>query len=68
MIEKYELGIAVYLLQLVFFAGGAWMVVRQMRRDVNGLGQKYGRVAALLVRWADTPEKREQAAKVIEGK
>jgi hypothetical protein len=55
------------LAQLVFFGGAQWFQLRQVRRDVNGLGQKFGRVTALLVRQADTPEKREQVAKVIEG-
>jgi hypothetical protein len=34
--------------------------------DVNGLGRKYYRVIALLIRWADTDEKREQLAQVVE--
>lgn len=69
---KYELATpAIQLLlalgQFAFLAGGAWMVMRQTRRDVNGLGQKVRRMQALLVRQADTPEKREHAAAVIEG-
>jgi hypothetical protein len=32
--------LAVQALQLAFFAGGAWFLVRQMRRDLNGLGAK----------------------------
>lgn len=57
----------VWLASSAFSVGVAWMVLRQVRRDVNGLGRKFGRVTALLVRQADTAEKREHVAKVIEG-
>lgn len=39
-----------------------------LRKDVNGLGRKYSRMLALLVRWADTDEKRDQIAELIEPK
>lgn len=59
--------LTIFLAEIIFLAGGAWVVLRQVKRDVNGLGQKFARMQALLVRWADTPEKRDQAARVIEG-
>ncbi len=40
--------------------------LEKSRSDVNGLGKKYGRVVALLIRWADTAEKREQIAEMVE--
>jgi len=30
------------LLSLAFGAGGAWFLIRQSRKDVNGLGRKLG--------------------------
>jgi hypothetical protein len=32
--------IAIALFELAFFAGGIYFLVRQTRKDVNGLGQK----------------------------
>lgn len=49
-------------------AGGYLMVIRYGLRDVNGLGRKYGKIVALLIRWADTDEKRKQVADLVEGK
>lgn len=40
--------------------------LEKSRADLNGVGKKYGRVVALLIRWADTPEKREQLAQCVE--
>jgi hypothetical protein len=54
----------------IFGAGIGWATMRsqvqKLRGDVNGLGKKYGRVVALLIRWADTEEKREQLARTVE--
>jgi hypothetical protein len=54
----------------VFGAGGVFtamrMKIQKTERDVNGLGKKYGRLVALLIRWADTEEKREQLAQTVE--
>lgn len=54
----------------VFGAGVAYATMRQKiekaRTDVNGLGKKYGRLVGLLIRWADTDEKREQLAQAVE--
>ncbi|MGO9640507.1 MAG: hypothetical protein ACLP1Y_04265 [Candidatus Acidiferrales bacterium] len=59
--------IVVGVLQAAFTAGIAWAVLRQVRRDVNGLGKKHERLTALLIRWADSDKKREQIARAIEG-
>ena len=56
------------VLAVVFSAGGYVAVLTYAVRHLNGLGRKYGRVTALLVRWADTDEKRKQVADFIEGK
>jgi hypothetical protein len=58
--------IALFLLAVTFNAGLYVMALRQIKRDVNGLGKKYGRMVALLIRWADTDEKREQLAQTVE--
>lgn len=48
----------------------AWATMRQQskrnREDTNGLGRKYGRLIALLIRWADTEEKRNQLADTVD--
>jgi len=54
-----------------FFTAGQKYAVMQRdlekaRADLNGLGKKYGRLVALLIRWADTDEKREQLASTVE--
>jgi hypothetical protein len=36
------------------------------KRDLTGIGKKLGRIIALLILWADTPEKREQLSKATE--
>lgn len=33
------------LLNLAFFAGGAWFLIRQSRKDLNGIGRKVGQIA-----------------------
>ncbi|MCU1273772.1 MAG: hypothetical protein JWO48_1203 [Bryobacterales bacterium] len=38
------------------------------RTDINGLGKKHWRLIAMHVRQADTQEKRDMIANVIEGK
>jgi hypothetical protein len=55
-------------LSAAFSAGGYFMVLRYGMRDVNGLGRKYGKIVSLLIRWADTDEKRKQVADLLEGK
>lgn len=54
----------------VFGAGVAYGAMRQkmakMAADINGLGKKHGRLTALLIRWADTEQKREQLANAVE--
>lgn len=59
-------------------AGAAWFFtagqkyanvqrdLEKTRSDLNGLGKKYGRTVALLIRWADTPEKLAQIADMVE--
>jgi hypothetical protein len=64
------IGVAWAFLGAVFGAGVAYGAMRQKNektiRDVNGLGKKYGRLVGLLIRWADTDEKREQLAQAVE--
>jgi hypothetical protein len=55
-----------FILAIAFNAGLYVMALRQVKRDVNGLGKKYGRLVALLIRWADTKEKQEQLAQTVE--
>jgi hypothetical protein len=57
-----------WFLLLVFNAGIAWKVLKDTRRDVNGLGKKYRDVTALLLKWADTPEKRNDVCDMMKGK
>lgn len=56
------------VLTVVFTAGGYAAVIRYGMRDLNGLGKKYHRLVALLMRWADTDEKRQQVADLMDGK
>lgn len=42
--------------------------IQKAKSDVNQIGMKYGRLIALLVLWADTPEKREQLSRTVEPK
>lgn len=54
----------------IFAAGVIYTNIRRdlekARGDVNGLGRKYGRMVALLIRWADTDEKRRELANTVE--
>jgi hypothetical protein len=56
----------------LFGAGVAYATLREKLRknttDLNGLGRKYGRVVALLIKWADTDAKRDQLANTVEPK
>jgi len=56
----------------LFSAGVVYATMREKLKkntvDLNGLGRKYGRVVALLIRWADTDAKREQLANTVEPK
>jgi hypothetical protein len=56
------------VLAVVFSAGGYVAVLTYAVRHLNGLGRKSNRMVALLIRWADTEEKRLQIADFIEGK
>lgn len=40
--------------------------LEKARADLNGVGKKYYRLVALLIRWADTDQKREQLADTVE--
>jgi hypothetical protein len=40
------IAIASNVLMLAFAAGGAWALVKQLRKDLNGLGTKVNRQAA----------------------
>lgn len=57
-----------FLLGAAFTAGALVWQQKGTVRDINGLGRKFGRTTALLVRWADTDKKRNQVADLIEGK
>jgi hypothetical protein len=59
---------ATWAIALVFQAGANWFAFKLTRRDVNGLGAKMRRIVAEFVLQADTPEKRERAARMVEGK
>jgi hypothetical protein len=54
----------------IFGAGFMYATMRERLRkqgsDLNGLGKKYSRVVALLIRWADTDVKRNQIADLVE--
>lgn len=55
---------------VIFGAGVVYATMRDTQKkqtsDLNGLGRKYGRVVALLIRWADTDAKRLQLADTVE--
>jgi hypothetical protein len=57
-----------WILLLVFNAGIAWKVVKDTRRDVNGLGKKYRDVTALLMKWADSDQKRNDVSDLLKGR
>jgi hypothetical protein len=44
MTSEIAVKIAIFVLTAVFSAGGAWFAVKQMRKDLNGIGGKVGRV------------------------
>lgn len=54
----------------LFGAGVAYATMREKLKkntsDLNGLGRKNGRLVALLIRWADTEQKRNQLADAVE--
>jgi len=52
------------LLTWAFFAGGAWFLLRQIRRDVNGLGLKVRNVG-LAVQLSAPSEKKDEIARLI---
>lgn len=41
---------------VIFAAGGAWLLLRMTRRDVNGLGRKFGKSVACQLRCAAEEE------------
>jgi len=43
-LANYALPMLTHLVALVFGAGGGWFLLKQVRKDVNGLGQKFGRL------------------------
>lgn len=44
----------------------AW-IARRVMRDLKGVSKKLNRTVAVLVRWADTDEKRTQIADLMDG-
>jgi hypothetical protein len=70
-----EVQIAIALANLLFFAGGAWFLVKQnkkeaadLRRDVNGLGQKVREHQALTIALEENPARRIEFCKSFFGK
>lgn len=60
MTDLWSAGFAFSVAGVIFGAGGAWMVLRITRRDVNGLGRKHWRHIACDLRCAaeeDPPKK-----------
>jgi hypothetical protein len=58
------------LQELIQWAGWAIAAffVRKFLNDLKGMSRRDYRIIALLVRWAETEEKRDQVADLIEGK
>jgi hypothetical protein len=48
---------AAWVAAVIFFAGGAWWQIAQLRKDLNGLGMKLGALDAKLIK------EKEEAAK-----
>lgn len=59
---------ATWAIAIVFQAGAYWYAQKRALLAVNGLGAKTRRIVAEFVRQADTQEKRERAAQMVEGK
>ena len=53
---------------IVFNEGRRRQAQADAKRDLTGIGKKLGRLIALLILWADTPEKREQLSRATEPK
>jgi uncharacterized membrane protein len=62
--------------QLCFFAGGAWMIVKNIRKDVNGLGkafrdsvklaeQRHRVVVVALIKSAPDADAKDRAAELL---
>jgi hypothetical protein len=54
--EKVASAIFPFLVGVVFSAGGAWLLLRLTRRDVNGLGRKFWKHVACDLRLAAEEE------------
>jgi hypothetical protein len=63
------IGFAWAAIGAIFGAGAVYGKMRndsaRTRADLNGLGKKYGRLVALMIRWADTEKKRDQLADTV---
>lgn len=72
--SQWIITIAIALCSAAFAAGGASWQIRRQARDLNGLGRKYYRLVAMLVRWADHEDKEIRTvrlralADILEGK
>jgi hypothetical protein len=62
------LTVVFWLVPIVFAGGVAGLTVKNTQNDLKGLSKKCNRLAALLVRWADTEERRKSIADFLEGK
>lgn len=76
MTPQMYVTIGISLLNLAFFAGGAWVIVKTMRKDVNGLGKSFrDRVKAddrrhrvivvALIKGAPDAEAKDRAAELL---
>jgi ribosomal protein L10 len=64
------LGFAAFAAGVIFAAGLQLAQIRQLRKDLNGLGAKVRMLQGLLIRWShDSGEaaKVEQVARLVEG-
>ena len=57
--------VLIFAVGLIFGAGGAWVRLRMLKRDVNGIGRKNNRLMLMLLALTDDPEKRRWMAQFL---
>lgn len=60
------LGVVMPLLSATFGAGGAWFVMKQLRKEINGVGSKTGKIVLYLSETAEG-EARKRLTDILKG-
>ena len=57
--------LAIFVITLIFAAGGAWFLLKQTRRHVNGVGAKVNRLVMALMLIVPEEQKKDIAQLIL---